>query len=131
MKGDQIRSRWKAPPYPDAAWASSDGAIVAVRFGEEGIKASEVAALGSDLAEAYKEAVPGLLWRSQELATAGASPVVISEFESDSSLGRIVNVVLSSSYDGRLFAITVTGAVAQADAVRELSAAIKDTLVIR
>lgn len=131
MKGAEVKARWKAPPYPDVAWSAADGGIIAIRFGEEGVKPSEVSDLGADLADAYRAAVPGLVWRSQDLSMAGSVPVVSSEFESDSSLGRIVNIVLSSSYDQRLFAITVTGPAEQAERIRSVGQAVRDTLVIR
>ena len=131
MKASAVLARWKAPPYPDAAWSSGDGTLIAVRFGDVELQSGDTAAFFQDVSEAYEASVPSLVWRAKDVVTVGSKTMLRHEFESGSSRGQLVNVVLSGSFDGRLFAITVTGPLEQADRTAAAATVLKDSLRVR
>jgi hypothetical protein len=131
MKGADVKGYWKAPPYPDAAWMAEDGRLIAIRFGDVELSPDQTGDFLHDLTEAYEASVPSLQWRVREVQLIGDRTFLRHEFENSSSKGRLVNVVLSSSFGGFLFAITATGPVEQTAAVLEAAGAIEDSLKVR
>jgi hypothetical protein len=131
LKGAMVQQRWKAPPYPDAAWSAPDGRLIAIRFGEHEISDAEVSEALEDVIEAYEAAVPSLVWRSKESRVVAGKNVLRLEFESNSSAGRIINVVYSASFDGRLFAITITGPLENEVGVSAVAESVEGSLVVR
>jgi hypothetical protein len=131
MKGSQIVRHWRAPPYPDAAWTADDGTLVAVRFGDIELETSEIASFLQDVTEAYQASVPSLVWHSQDVKKLGSTTMLRHEFENISSRGKLLNVVLSGSFDHRLFAITVTGPVERVESIEQAAQSIESTLKVR
>jgi hypothetical protein len=131
MKGADVKAYWKAPPYPDAAWAADDGRLIAIRFGDVEVSADQTEGFLHDLTEAYEASVPSIEWRVREVQVLGDRTFLRHEFENSSSKGRLINVVLSSSFGGFLFAITATGPVDRTAAVLEAAGQIEDTLKVR
>lgn len=131
MKGGEITERWKSPPFPDAAWQRDDEILVAVRFGDLELSDEEVAESLDDMVEAYESSVASLVWRGKAVVDLSGKSLLKHEFESASSQGRIVNVVYSGSYDGRLFAVTITGPSAASEAVLQVARGVQGTLVVR
>jgi hypothetical protein len=131
MKGAEIQSRWKAPPYPDAAWSAQDGTVIAIRFGDLELDDSQVSEALQDMIEAYEAVVPGLVWRGKESMPFGKKQMLRHEFESNSSSGTILNVVYSASFGGKLFAITITGPLDKQQSVSEVAQSVKSSLLVR
>jgi hypothetical protein len=131
MKGVDVKAYWKAPPYPDAAWTADDGRLIAIRFSDVELSADQTDGFLHDLTEAYEASVPSIQWRVREVQLIGERTFLRHEFENSSTKGRLINVVLSSSFGGYLFAITATGPVDRAAAVLEAAAQIEDTLKVR
>jgi hypothetical protein len=131
MKGADVKAYWKSAPYPDAAWLAGDGRLVAIRFGDVELSPSETGDFLHDLTEAYEASVPSIVWRVREVQTVGDKTFLRHEFENSSSKGRLVNVALSSSFSGLLFAITVTGPVEQTTGVLEAAGQLEDSLKVR
>lgn len=131
MKGVEMQSRWKAPPYPDAVWSSADDVLIAIRFGDVQLDAEQTGQFFHDLSEAYQASVPSLVWRTRDVRIVGDTTVLRHEFENSSSRGQLVNVVLSASFDGYLFAITVTGPAQRAEAVVAAAAQLEGSLRVR
>jgi hypothetical protein len=131
MTSSDMKSRWKSPPYPDVAWSSAEGAILAIRFGDLEIKPEELMYVGEEMSEAYESSVPQLVWLAKDSKFIDGKPVLYHEFQSDSSNGLIANVVFSGSFDGRLFALSLTGPVAELDSLRVVAKEIEQTLQLR
>jgi hypothetical protein len=131
MKGAEVKERWKAPPYPDAAWQGESGLLIAIRFGDVRLSAQETPQFLHDLSEAYEASVPSLVWRAREVRVLDDATVLRHAFENDSSKGRLANVVLSGSFDGFLFAITVVGSIDQVATVTETADEIESSLKVR
>jgi len=131
MRGAELQSKWKAPPYPDAAWGAQDGRVLAIRFGDVEMKPEELPDFAEDMAEAYEASIPSLVWTFKDSKVIDGKPVLYHEFQSVASTGPILNVVLSSTFDSRLFAITITGPSEQSDAVVQTARHIEQSLKIR
>jgi hypothetical protein len=131
MKGAAVQERWKSPPYPDAAWSSANDLLVAIRFGDLELLNEEVPDALEDMVEAYQAAVPGLVWRSKEAMMLGPTQVLRHEFESSAAAGRMLNVVFSASFGGKLFAITVVGPVGQEQLVVGVARDVQNSLTVR
>jgi hypothetical protein len=131
MPVKDVQQRWKAPPYPDAAWSATDGRVLAIRFGDLDMKAEELSQYAEDMAEAYESSIPSLVWTFKDSKVIGGKPVLYHEFQSTASTGPILNVVFSGSFDSRLFAITITGPTEHSDAVVQAARQIEQTLQIR
>ena len=131
MKGSDIRAWWKAPPYPDAVWKSQDDSVIAIRFGDAELTPGQTVEFLHDLSEAYEASVPSLTWRMRDVRLLGSATVLRHEFENNSSRGQLVNVVLSASFGGYLFAITVTGPVERATTVIAAADQVEASLRIR
>jgi hypothetical protein len=131
MPVKDVQSRWKAPPYPDAAWSAADGRVLAIRFGDAEIKPEELTQYAEDMAQAYESSVPALVWLSKGTKVIDGKPALYHEFQSASSSGQILNVVFSSVFDGRLFAVTITGPTERSDAVLDAARQIEQSLRIR
>jgi hypothetical protein len=131
MPARVVQQRWKAPPYPDAAWSSEDGRLLAIRFGDVELKPEELPQFSEDMAEAYESSIPSLVWTFKDSKTISNKPVLYHEFQSAASSGPIVNVVFSGVFDGRLFAITITGPTEKADAVVQAARQVEQSLQIR
>lgn len=131
MKGADVKSYWKSPPYPDAAWVAEDGRLIAIRFGDVELAPGQTGEFLHDLTEAYEASVPSLQWRVREVQVIHDRTFARHEFENSSSKGRLVNVVLSSSFGGFLFAITATGPVDKTDGVLQAAGQIEDSLKVR
>lgn len=131
MPVKDVQQRWKAPPYPDVAWSAADGRVLAIRFGELELRPEELPQYTEDIAEAYQASVPSLVWTLKESKVISGKPVLYHEFQSDASAGKVLNAVLSGAFDGRLFAITITGPTEHSDSVVEAARQIQQTLQIR
>jgi hypothetical protein len=131
MKSGEIAERWKSPPFPDAAWQRDDESLIAVRFGDLDLTDEEVAESLDDMVEAYESSVPSLVWRGKSVVGLSGKSMLRHEFESTSSQGRIVNVVYTGSYNGRLFAVTITGPIEVADELSRVALEVEETLVVR
>jgi|GEM_PF-1415970 len=130
LSGKEIKRKWKAPPYPDVVWRGDDEILIAVRFGDVAVGKEEVRGLAPDIEAAYESSVPGLVWIQGDANHNGSVEGVVHEFESDSSRGRLVTRVFSTSFDGRLMAITVIGLATDRARVDEVAAAIDESLSI-
>jgi hypothetical protein len=131
LKGKEVKERWKAPPFPDAAWHRDDGVLVAVRFGDLDLSDEQVPDALQDMVEAYEAAVPSLVWRSKSAVSISGKAMLRHEFESTSSSGQLLNIVYSGSYDGRLFAVTITGPVTVAEELSDVARQTEETLIVR
>ncbi len=131
MPVKDVQERWKEPPFPDAAWSAAEGRVLAIRFGEVEIKPEELPKYAEDMAEAYESSIPSLVWTFKDSKVIGGKPVLYHEFQSQALQGPTSNVVLSSVFDGRLFAITISGPTEYADAVVQAARQIERTLQIR
>ncbi len=131
MPVKDVQQRWKAPPYPDAAWSSADGRVLAIRFGDLEMKSEELSQYADDMSEAYEASIPSLVWTFKDAKLIGGKPVLYHEFQSQASTGPILNVVFSGSFDGRLFAITITGPTEHSDSVAQAARQVEQTLQIR
>jgi hypothetical protein len=131
MGGADVKARWKNPPYPDAGWKSEGDLIIAIRFGDIEVSEQELAGLSSELQRAYEGSVPGISWLKKEPMAVNGRTLLEHEFESDSSRGRVVSYVISSSFDQKLVAITVIGPVSKTAEVDDVARQIERTLVIR
>lgn len=131
MQAKDLQAKWKAPPYPDAAWGAQDGRVLAIRFGDVEIKPEELPDFAEDMAEAYEASIPSLVWTFKDSKVIDGKPVLYHEFQSTASNGPILNVVLSSTFDNRLFAITITGPTEKSDAVVRTARHIEQSLRIR
>lgn len=131
MSGQKMKEYWRNPPFPDAAWKGGGDVVIALRFGDVEVAPSELGAFAQSIAEAYEASVPSLVWIQKRDSSDAPLKVLEHEFESDSSRGRIVNYVLSTSFDNRLLAITVLGPAANAQDVERAATAVRSTLIIR
>ncbi|MFN4895247.1 MAG: hypothetical protein ACK5GN_06075 [Pseudomonadota bacterium] len=131
MSASDVRERWKAPPYPDVAWNTSDGRVLAVRFGDVDIKSDELPQFAADIAEAYESSIPSLVWTFKDSKVINDKPVLYHEFQSTASSGPILNVVFSGSFADRLFAITITGPTEISDAVVQSARQVEQSLRVR
>lgn len=131
MKGEAVKERWRAPPYPDAAWSSSDGRVIAVRFGDVELDRDDTVDFLADVSEAYQASVPTLAWIARDVISVQGAPMLRHEFENSSSRGVLRSVVLSGSFDHRLFAITVTGPAEVSESVTQAASEITDGLSVR
>jgi hypothetical protein len=129
MGGVSIKERWRAPPFPDAAWKSkSGGYIIAFRFGEVELEPSKVAAFKETLEAAYETSVPGLKWLVREVVEQNGRVFLAHEFESDSTRGRISTVLISTSFDGKLLTINVVGPAEGRTQVEEIARKVTSSL---
>jgi len=131
MKAKEIQERWKAPPFPDAAWHREGGVLVAVRFGDLELSNDQVSDALQDMVEAYEAAVPSLVWRSKGVMSISGKTMLRHEFESASSSGTLLNIVYSGSYDGRLFAVTITGPSHVSQELSDVARQTEETLIVR
>ncbi len=129
MGGVAIKERWRAPPYPDAAWKSkSGGYVIAFRFGEVELEPSAVAGFKQTLEAAYETSIPNLKWLVREVVEQNGKVFLAHEFESNSSRGRIATVIISTSFGGRLLTINVVGPVEGRSKVEEFARKITSSL---
>lgn len=131
MPVKHVQQRWKSPPFPDAAWSAADGRVLAIRFGDLELKPDELLLYAEDMAAAYESSVPSLVWTAKDSRAIGGKPALYHEFQSQASQGPILNVVFSSVFDGKLFAITITGPTEYSDSVVQAARQIEQTLQIR
>ncbi len=132
MGGVSIKERWRVPPYPDAAWRSkSGGYVVAFRFGEVALEPAGVADFKETLEAAYETSIPGLKWTVREVVEQNGKTFLAHEFESNSARGRIVTVIISTSFDSRLLTINVVGPVEGRAQVEEYAREITNSLRLR
>lgn len=131
MKAGEIAERWKSPPFPDAAWQRADESLIAVRFGDLDLTDEEVTESLDDMVQAYESSLPSLVWRGKSVVAIADKSMLKHEFESTSSQGRIVNVVYTGSYNGRIFAVTITGPIEVADALSQVALQVEATLSVR
>ena len=112
MGGVAIKERWRVPPFPDAAWRSkSGGYVIAFRFGEVLVEPVGIPEFKQTLEAAYETSIPSLKWLVREVVEQNGRTFLAHEFESDSSRGRLVTVIISTSFDGKLLTINVVGPV--------------------
>ena len=109
MGGEAVKQRWRAAPFPDAAWRDERGILIAIRFGDVEVQPAELVSLDASLTEAYESSVPSLVWVRKGPREVEGRVLLEHAFESDSSTGKLVNFVVSTSFDGKLLAITMTG----------------------
>lgn len=129
MGGVAVKERWRAPPYPDAAWrGQSGGYIIAFRFGEVLVDRGAIADFKETLEAAYETSIPGLKWVQREVVEQNNLPLLLHEFESNSSRGRLATIVLSASFDGKLLSINVVGPVEGRSKVEELARLVTTSL---
>lgn len=131
MPVKDIKQRWRSGPYPDAAWNSSDGRLIAVRFGDVEIKQEELDQFSEDMAQAYQSSIPSLIWTAKGTRRVADKQVLYHEFQNTASTGPMLNAVLSGVFSGRLFAITVSGPTDLGDDVLKATREIESTLRIR
>jgi len=131
MPAKDIKQRWRSGPYPDAAWNSSDGRLIAVRFGDVEIKQEELNQFSEDMAQAYEASIPSLVWTAKEVRKVGDKQVLYHEFQNTASTGPMLNAVLSGVFSERLFAITVSGPSELGDDVLKAARDVERTLRIR
>lgn len=132
MGGVVIKERWRAPPYPDAAWKSkSGGYVIAVRFGEVDLEPAAVADFKQTLEAAYETSIPSLKWLVREVVEQNGRVFLAHEFESTSSRGRIATVVISTSFSGKLLTINVVGPAEGRSQVEEFARNITNSLRIK
>jgi len=131
LPAKEVQKRWKAPPYPDAAWGTSDGKVLAIRFGDLQIKPDELPQFAKDMAEAYEASIPSLVWTFKDSKNIGGKPVLYHEFKSTASTGPLINVVFSGVFDRHLFAITLTGPMDGAAGVVQAARQVESSLKIR
>jgi hypothetical protein len=131
MPAKDIKQRWRSGPYPDAAWNSSDGRLIAVRFGDVEIKQEELNQFSEDMAQAYEATIPSLVWTAKEVRKVGDKQVLYHEFQNTASTGPMLNAVLSGVFSERLFAITVSGPSELGDDVLKAARDVERTLRIR
>ncbi len=130
MSGEAIKERWKAPPFPDAVWRDESGVLIAIRFGDVEVTPAELQPLEPSLTEAYEGSVPSLTWLRHGTRLVADRIVLEHEFESDSSIGRLVNFVISTSFDGKLLAITLIGRADEVARVEEMATHVESSLRI-
>jgi hypothetical protein len=130
MSADAVKARWKAPPFPDAVWSDENGVLIAIRFGDVEVTSEELEALAPSLTEAYEGSVPSLKWVRQGPRTIDDRTVLEHEFESDSSTGRLVNFVISISFDEKLLAITLISRAEDAARVGDIATQVESSLRI-
>jgi len=130
MSADAAKVRWKAPPFPDAVWIDASGVLIAIRFGDVDVTSEELEALAPSLTEAYEGSVPSLKWVRQGPLTIDGRTVLEHEFESDSSTGRLVNFVISTSFDGKLLAVTLISRAEDAARVEDVATRVERSLHI-
>lgn len=109
MSGEDIKKRWNKPPRPDSGWSNDEGLTVAIRFGELDVDQDSVVALLDTLSIAYEQAIPSIQWIDRWKNTIGDRSFLYHEFESEGSTGHLVTAVLSTSFDGKLVSITISG----------------------
>ena len=126
-----VKSRWKLPPFPDAAWGDVEGRLVAIRFGEAEILPDQLPEFANDIKDAYEAAVPQLVWISREHRGENKHFFLYHAFESESSRGRIFNIVLTASFDRRVFSITVSGPATQSESIVSGASVIEGSLKIQ
>lgn len=131
MGGADVKARWKSPPYPDAAWMNESDLLIAIRFGDVEVSPEELVGLSAELEQVYQGSIPGLVWLKKEPIAVNGRTLLEHEFESDSSRGRIVSYVISSTFDHKLVAITVIGPASSVVDVNDVARRIEQTLVIR
>jgi len=129
LSTESIKERWKNPPFPDVAWSdSSSDAAVAVRFGEAELKSDTAKKFKSGLESAYEASVPGLRWITRKLDKAGNRPVLLHEFESDASRGRLITAVISVPFDDKLLSLNVVGPALQREWINAVALQLQQTL---
>ena len=69
-------------------------------------------------------------WVRQGPLTIDGRTVLEHEFESDSSTGRIVNFVISTSFDGKLLAVTLISRAEDAARVEDVATRVERSLRI-
>jgi hypothetical protein len=131
MPAKDIKQRWRSGSYPDAAWSSADGRLIAIRFGDVGIKQEELDQFSEDMAQAYQSSIPSLVWTAKSTRKVGDKQVLYHEFQNTASTGPMLNAVLSGVFSERLFAITVSGPSEISDDVQRSAREIERTLRIR
>lgn len=130
MSGEAIKGRWKNPPFPDAVWRDDSGVLIAIRFGDVEVTSSELQTLAPSLTEAYEGSVPSLTWMRHSPRVIDDRTILEHEFESDSSTGRLINFVISTSFDEKLLAITLIGPAKDAARVEEMATQVESSLRI-
>lgn len=128
MGGQEVKKRWRAPPFPDAAWRDPSGVLIAIRFGDVEVAPAELESLEPSLAEAYESSVPALVWKRKGPRVSEDTVMLEHAFESDSSTGRLVNFVISTSFEGKLLAITLIGKIEDAERVEGLAQQVENSL---
>ncbi len=132
MGGVAVKERWRAPPFPDAAWKSkSGGYFIAVRFDEVPLEPSAVSGFKQPLEAAYETSIPSLKWLVREVVESGGRTFLAHEYESDSTRGRIVTVLISTSFDGKLLTINVGGPAEGRSQVEEIARKITNSLRLK
>jgi hypothetical protein len=130
MNAEAVKARWRASPFPDAVWRDEDGLLIAIRFGDVEVTSMELEALVPSLTEAYESSVPSLKWLRKGHRVIDSRAVLEHEFESDSSTGRLVNFVISTSFDDKLLAISLMSRVEDAERVEKVAAQVESSLRI-
>lgn len=129
MGGVAVKERWRSPPYPDAAWRSkSGGYVIALRFAEVQVEESAIAEFKETLEASYETSIPGMTWLVREVVEQNGRTFLAHEFENDSSRGRIVTVVVSTSFDGRLFSLYIAGPIEGRPQVEEYARELMQSL---
>jgi hypothetical protein len=130
MSGEAIRGRWKAPPFPDAVWRDESGVLIAIRFGDVEVTSAELQTLAPSLTEAYEASVPSLAWMRHGPRVIEDRTILEHEFESDSSTGRLINFVISTSFDEKLLAITLISRAEDTARVEDMATQVENSLRI-
>jgi len=123
-----VKDRWRSPPFPDAAWRDESGVLIAIRFGDVDVAPAELESLEPSLAEAYESSVPSLAWVRKGPRKIDEKVILEHAFESDSSTGRLVNFVVSTSFDGKLLAITLIGRVEDSKRLELMAEQVENSL---
>ncbi len=132
MGGVAVKERWRAPPYPDAAWRSkSGGYVVALRFWEVMVEPGAIEQFKETWEASYETSIPGLTWVVREVVEQDGRTFLAHEFESDTSRGRTVTVVVSTSFDGKLFSVNIAGPIEGRTQVEAYAREIMHSLKLR
>jgi hypothetical protein len=134
---EQIKERWGGGTAPDVAWSDATGSdatgqgVVAVRFGEAQLTVEEMERFKAGVEASYSRTVPGIDWIRRELSQTSVPPMLLHEFDSDSSRGRLRTIAYSLSFDAKLLSITVTGPASSNLLVQEVAALVRDTISLK
>ncbi len=132
LKAQEIKTKWKDGPYPDAAWRDETGAaLITVSFGEVPVEPADLAVLKEELEAAYEASVPGATWIERSLAGDEEPPKLIHMLASDTPSGRSLSYSMSMSFDGRLLTLSVSGPASRQKEVEEVGDSIRHSLRLR